>query len=84
MKVTLPHTAGQPFWGARVAALGVGTPALPIHRLNTATLEQALYAIETESIHQRAAQLGEVIRREDDTGNAIAILEYQVANASTT
>lgn len=81
--IIVPHTADQPFWGARVAALGAGTPPIPLHRANAAQLVQALHTIETETIRLRAAQLGQMIRGEDGTGNATAILENHIANART-
>ncbi|GAB4399344.1 MAG: glycosyltransferase [Anaerolineales bacterium] len=78
--IIVPHTADQPFWGARVAALGAGAVPIPIHHLDAARVEHALHAIESAQIRLRAAQLGEVIRREDGTGNAVAIIETHAVN----
>jgi predicted nucleic acid-binding protein len=64
--VIVPHMADQPYWGRRVAALGVGPRPIPRHRLTVARLEGAIrLAAEDAALRGRAAALGARIRAED-------------------
>ena len=79
--VIVPFGADQPFWGQRVAELGVGP--LPILQKEL-TIEKLAAAIETaisdETMKARAATLGQKIRAEDGVTRAIAIIGgYQSA-----
>jgi sterol 3beta-glucosyltransferase len=73
--IVIPFFADQPFWGRRVAELGVG-PA-PISRKKL-TVERLARAIETAvgdpGMRQRAADLGSVIRAEDGIAHAVAVV----------
>jgi len=74
--VIVPHLADQPFWGARVAALGVGPPPIPRHQLNPANLAAAIERAATDpAMRQRAGELGARIRAEDGIGTAVALIE---------
>jgi sterol 3beta-glucosyltransferase len=70
--VVVPFAADQPFWGSRVAALGVGPRPIPRRALTVDTLAQALRA--TAPLRERAAGLGARIRAEDGVGQAVAVL----------
>jgi UDP:flavonoid glycosyltransferase YjiC (YdhE family) len=74
--VLTPLGFDQPFWGARVAALGVGPP--PVSR-RALTAERLAAAIETAvtdaSMRERAARLGERIRAEDGAARAVEVLD---------
>lgn len=72
----IPFTLDQPFWGRRVKRLGVGPNPIPLKSLSTERLAAAIQIVATdESMRQRAAQLGEIIRGEDGIGNVIRIIE---------
>lgn len=70
--VVVPFTVDQPFWGARVAHLGVGPTPIPRRRLSAGRLAEALRRTVTdEGMHTRAANLGAALRAED--GVAVAV-----------
>lgn len=70
--VVCPFFGDQPFWGARVAAAGVGPPPIPQRRLTAERLAAALRAVaEDGAMRRRAAELGEAMRAEDGVGRAV-------------
>jgi UDP:flavonoid glycosyltransferase YjiC (YdhE family) len=74
--VIVPHMADQPFWGRRVAALGVGPQPIPRPRLSAERLANAIrLAVGDAGMRQRAAELGRRIRAEDGIGTALSIIE---------
>ncbi|MEZ4593539.1 MAG: glycosyltransferase [Chloroflexota bacterium] len=74
--VLVPHFADQPFWGQRVAALGVGPKAIMRHRVTAHKLAGAIdTAVSHHSMRQKAAELGQKIRAEDGLGRAVALIE---------
>lgn len=74
--IVVPFTMDQPFWGARVAALGVGPTPIPRARLGEERLADALArTIADEAMRARAAALGERIRAEDGVGAAVACFD---------
>lgn len=71
--IVVPFTMDQPFWGARVATLGAGTPPIPRKRLTREALAAALRrAVSDEGLRARAAALGDAIRAEDGVREAVA------------
>ena len=71
--IVVPFTMDQPFWGSRVAALGVGPTPIPRKRLTEARLADALrQTLADEGMKARAAELGERIRAEDGIAAAVA------------
>lgn len=72
--VVVPFAVDQPFWGARVAALGVGPTPVPRRRLTGGALADALRATADPGMRGRAASLGRLIRAEDGVVNAVAAL----------
>jgi sterol 3beta-glucosyltransferase len=75
-----PFVADQPFWGRRVAALGVGPVPIPQRKLTADNLSEALRMMVTDTaMQQRAATLGAKIRDEDGVGNAVAFIERYVS-----
>ena len=77
--ILVPHFADQPFWGQRVAALGVGPKAILRPRLTAHKLADALdTAVSNQTMRQQAAALGEKIRAEDGSGQAVALIEKQL------
>jgi sterol 3beta-glucosyltransferase len=70
--IVVPFTMDQPFWGARVAALGVGPEPIPRGRLTQERLAEALRrAVNDEAMRARAAELGAKIRAEDGVAAAV-------------
>ncbi|HKK69642.1 MAG TPA: glycosyltransferase [Candidatus Krumholzibacteria bacterium] len=74
--VVVPFMGDQPFWGARVEALGVGPKAIPQKKLTVESLARAIgRATEDAGIRERSAALGERIRREDGVGETCRFVE---------
>ena len=74
--VIVPFVFDQPFWGARVRALGVGPAPLPLKRLTADRLAHAITSAVTDpGMKQRARTCGATIRAEDGVGNAVRAVE---------
>ena len=74
--IVAPASADQPFWGARVARLGVGPPPIPQRALTVENLASAIGAATRDSaMRSRAASLGERIRGEDGIATAVAVFD---------
>jgi UDP:flavonoid glycosyltransferase YjiC (YdhE family) len=66
----------QPFWGRRIASLGVGLNPIPPGKLSAATLASAFRTLTGDrSLRARAAALGRQIRSEDGVGRAVSLLD---------
>ena len=76
--LVVPFTMDQPFWGARVAALGVGPRPIPRAGLTRARLAEGLRATQRATIRANASALGERIRAEDGVAAAVPVLEGMV------
>ncbi len=73
--VVCPLVGDQPFWGRRVAALGVGPAPLSKFTMTAERLAEAISrAVNDAGMRQRAATLGETIRGEDGVGRAVAYI----------
>lgn len=78
--VVCPFVADQPFWGRRVAQLGVGPQPIPQRRLNPTNLAAAIQTATTDpQMQRRAAELGAKLHGEDGTANAADLIEKAVA-----
>jgi sterol 3beta-glucosyltransferase len=74
--IIVPFFADQPFWGARVAELGVGPQPIPRKNLTAEKLSQAIQAAVTDDAMIRcAANLGAEIRSEDGIAKAVEIIQ---------
>jgi sterol 3beta-glucosyltransferase len=74
--VVTPLGFDQPYWGARVAALGVGPEPVPRRRLTALRLAQAIdRAVRDGEMRSRAAALGERLRAERGIDAAAQIIE---------
>jgi sterol 3beta-glucosyltransferase len=73
--IVVPHTADQPFWGRRVAALGVGPAPIPVLQVSKQNFMAALALVESDGVRQRAAQIGALIRAEDGIASAVRLIE---------
>jgi len=73
--VVIPFAFDQSFWGARVKALRVGPAAIPLKKLTTDRLANAIHLAVTDvGMRQRARLCGETIRAEDGVGNAVKFI----------
>lgn len=74
--VICPFMADQPFWGKVVHGLGAGPQPIAQKQLTVAGLADAItQAVTDRNMQQRAAELGEQIRREDGVRRAVALIE---------
>lgn len=72
----VPHNADQPYWGRRVAQLGVGTAPIPRKKLNVDNLCQAVRtATGDHTLRENARVLGEKIQQEDGLASAVKWVE---------
>ncbi len=73
--IVIPFFGDQPFWGQRVAELGVGPELIPRKKLTAEPLAAAIHrAVTDRSMRQRAADLGAKIQAEDGIANAVATI----------
>ena len=74
--VIIPFVFDQPFWGARVKALGLGPDPIPQKELTAERLARAIRIAVTDSgMKQRANSYGMAIRSENGIGNAVKIIQ---------
>ncbi len=82
--IVVPFTMDQPFWGSRVAALGVGPKPIARARLTAAALATALREATSDlAMMARAAALGELLRAEDGVAQAVAHVDAFARAAAT-
>ncbi len=73
--VVVPFFTDQPFWGARVAELGVGPRPIPRRELSSDRLATALCRVTRDPVMRaRASAIGSRIRAEDGVANAVRAL----------
>ncbi len=78
--IICPFFGDQPFWGRRVAALGVGPKPIPQRRFTADRLAQVIHLATTDDGMQRhAADLGEKIRAEQGVARAVGIINNELA-----
>jgi len=74
--VVCPFAVDQPFWGARVQALGAGPAPIPQRQLDPRRLGDAIHAaVHDPAIRNAARRLSQAIRAEDGVAAAIARIE---------
>jgi sterol 3beta-glucosyltransferase len=77
--VVVPFFGDQPYWGQRVADLGIGPAPIPRKKLTAERLAQAIQtAVTDETMHGRAVDLGKKIRAEDGVAAAVAVVGQMV------
>lgn len=74
--LVVPFFGDQPFWGKRVAELGVGPQPIPRKALTVERLAAAItQMVSDQGMQARAAELGARIRAEDGIGKAVTVIE---------
>jgi len=77
--IITPAMADQPFWGQRVAALGVGPHPIPYRHLSVERLAAAIrIATSDRRIQERAAALGQRIRAEEGVAKAVEVFHHHL------
>ena len=72
--VIIPFFAEQPFWGLRIAGLGVGPKPIPRKQLSVERLAAAIHtAVSDEDMRGRAHALGASIRAENGVAQAVQV-----------
>ncbi|MGL4609072.1 MAG: glycosyltransferase [Trueperaceae bacterium] len=73
--IVIPFFGDQPFWGERVAELGVGPKPIPRKTLTAENLASAIQtAVTDKEMRQRAAALGKKIQAENGIASAVAVI----------
>jgi len=73
--VVVPFVLDQPFWGARIHALGLGPPPIPQKKLTAERLADAItMAVTDREMRQRARACGEAVRAEQGVHNAVEVI----------
>ena len=73
--VVVPFAADQPFWGARVHALGAGPQPIRVENLTAQRLSAALVEAEGDALRNGAQAAGWKIRAENGVGVAVQLIE---------
>ncbi len=77
--IVVPHMGDQPFWGQRVAALGVGPQPITLKRVDAERLAQAILQTQNAEMRARAQTLGTHLRAESGVRTAVELIESHVA-----
>ena len=80
--LVVPFLGDQPFWGARVHALGIGPAPLPAARFHTGFSDRLGDLVHNGSYASRANELGVAVRGEDGLAAGVLALEQIVAAAA--
>jgi sterol 3beta-glucosyltransferase len=78
--IVIPFMGDQQFWGNRVHAIGAGPRPIPVKKLTVQRLIHAMAEAESGLVRQQAQVLGERIRNEDGTGEAVRWIEQYSNN----
>jgi UDP:flavonoid glycosyltransferase YjiC (YdhE family) len=74
--VIVPFYGDQPFWGRRIAELGVGPNPIPRAKLTSERLANAIQqAVTDKGMHERAASLGKKIQAENGIARAAEVIQ---------
>ncbi|MCL4252617.1 MAG: glycosyltransferase [Anaerolineae bacterium] len=71
----ISHMADQPYWGRRVAELGVGAKFIYRHKLTSDRLARNIETLSKPTIQHNARQFGERLRAENGVQNAVRVIE---------
>lgn len=73
--LVVSFAADQPFWGARVHAVGAGPQPIPVNKLTVAKLIAALAEADGTAIRNGAQAASRKIRAEDGVGSAVKLID---------
>ena len=72
--IVIPFFGDQPFWGQRIADLGVGTKPIPRKKLTAEKLANAIReAVTNQEMRQNAQRLSKQIQAEDGIKSAVEL-----------
>jgi UDP:flavonoid glycosyltransferase YjiC (YdhE family) len=74
----VPSASDQPFWGARVHAIGAGPRPISARKITAGTLAQALLGLDDNVLRETAQAVGRKIRAEDGVGDLVRLIELHV------
>jgi UDP:flavonoid glycosyltransferase YjiC (YdhE family) len=74
-----PFFGDQPFWGRRIADLGVGPTSLNWKSLTAEALAAAIMAMDDPNMRARAVAVGAAIRSENGVAAAVEFIECRAA-----
>jgi sterol 3beta-glucosyltransferase len=75
--VAVPSSTDQPFWAARLKALGAGPAPVPRSRLTASRLTAAITAaVNTPDYRRNAEHISSQVAREDSTTGILTELEH--------
>ena len=77
--IACPFFGDQPFWGRRIAQLGVGPSPLNRKALSPESIASAIKAMRQREMRERATALGAAIRGDDGVGSAVAFIDRVMA-----
>lgn len=82
--IVIPFFGDQPFWGQRIADLGVGTRPIPRKKLTSEKLANAIQEATTDQeMRQRAKKLGKQIQAENGIQSAVKFFNNLEQQKST-
>ncbi len=81
--IALPLFGDQFFWGRRIEALGAGPRPIPIRRVTTDGLVDALGTLTHERTRERAGELGARLREERGVEHGVRTLERRLGGTAT-
>ena len=71
----VPHIGDQPYWGRRIAELGVGADPVPRHRITSEGIAAMIERMSEPAVMSSATQLGNRIRAERGVDESVAFIE---------
>ena len=77
--LVVSFAADQPFWGARVHAIGAGPQPIPVKKLTAEKLVAALAEADEDALRNSAQAVGRKIRAEDGVGASVKFIEAYAA-----
>ena len=78
--LVVSSAADQPFWGARIHAIGAGPRPIPVKKLTTEKIITALIKADGNAIRNGAQAAGGNIRSEDGVGNLVHLVAKYLEN----
>jgi len=77
--LVVSFAADQPFWGARVHAIGAGPRPIPVKKLTTEKLVAALIETDNDILRNSTQAVGRKIRAENGVEDSVKFIETYVA-----